>query len=70
MFSYLPCGLSAERSSIQRKEHIISLFSFFDHEGIFFLHKINRAYKFYKIYQIQKILSKFFSGIKHSTFQN
>ena len=28
MFSYLPCGLSAERSYIQRKAHKISFYAF------------------------------------------
>ena len=59
MLSYLPCGLSAERSYTQRKAHtIIFFFHLCDHEGTyFFLHKINKAYKFYKIL-LQKILSK------------
>ena len=73
MLSYLPGGLSAERSYmyIQRKAHIISFFLIYlIMKAYFFLHKINKAYKFYKIYQLQKILSKTFSGIKHSRFQN
>ena len=68
--SYLPCGLSAERSYIQRKAHIISFFLIYlIMKAYFFLHKINKANKFYKIYQLQKILSKTFYGIKHCTFQ-
>ena len=35
MLSYLPCGLSAERSYIAKKAHLQLLFSrLFDHEGI------------------------------------
>ena len=69
MLSYLPC--SAERSYIQRKAHMITFFLInLIMKAYFFLHKINKAYKFYKIYQLQKILSKTFSGMKHSTFQN
>ena len=58
MLSYLPCGLGAERSYIQRKAQLV--FShLFVHD--FFLHKIIKANKFYKIYLLQKILSKTFS---------
>ena len=57
MLSYLPYGLSAVRSYIERKAHIISFFShlfgvegnLFDRGGTFFLRQINKAYTFYKI---------------------
>ena len=71
MLSYLPCDLSAERSYIQRKAHLIKFFSSnWSWRHDFFLLKINKAYKSYKTYLFQKILSKSFSGIKHSAFQN
>ena len=68
MFSYSPCGLSAERSYIKRKAHIISFYHLFDHEDIFY--QFNKAYKIYKIYYLQKNMSKNISGIKHYMFQN
>ena len=69
MLSYLLCGLSAGRIYIPRKAHISSLIHLIM-KTYFFLYKDNKAYKFYKIYQLQNIPSKIFSGIKHSTFQN
>ena len=53
------------------KAHIISFFLIYlIMKAYFFLQKINKANQFYKIYKLQKILSKTFSGIKHSRFQN
>ena len=46
MLSYLPGGLSAETSYIQRKAYIINVFSYlFDHEGmlVFFIKLIKHT---------------------------
>ena len=71
MIPYLPRGLSAKISYIQRKAHTISFFLIYlVMKTYLFLHKINKTYKFYKYINYIKTLSKTFSGIKHSMFQN
>ena len=72
MLSYLPCGLSTEGNILKENYiHVYLVFShLFYHEGIFFFRKINKAFKFYKINSFLKNISKTFSGIKLSTYQN
>ena len=50
ILSYLPGGLSANSSYIQRKAYITSFNIYFIMKAQFFFIKINNSYKFYKIY--------------------
>ena len=73
MFSYLPCGLSAERSCIQRKAQIIRFFlsSLCSGRHTFFFIKLMKHTVLQNILITNILLKIFFwSGIKLSTFQN
>ena len=66
MLYYQPRGLSAERSYIQRKAHMISFFShLFDHKGIKFI----KHTKFTIYINYQKFCQNFFMELNTLRFK-